>query len=67
MKEIFLRFSNSSNNIRNKVNLPTDDACPREFVAIHEYDPASVVWALAIVNTYQPSLSSFNEYLNVKI
>jgi len=43
--------------------LPTDDACPREFVAIHEYDPASEFCAFVIVKIYQPSLSSFNEYL----
>ena len=54
------------NNIRNNVNFPTHDACPSEFVATHEYDPASDVLAFAIVNTYQPSLSSFNEYLKKK-
>lgn len=28
-------------NIRNNVSFPTDDACPRELAAIHEYEPAS--------------------------
>jgi hypothetical protein len=54
------------NNIRNNVNFPILDACPREFVAVHVYEPASDVLVFAMVNTYQPSLSSFNEYLNKK-
>jgi len=55
---------NTVKNIRNNVNLPTDDACPSELVAVHEYDPASFFWAFTIVNTYQPPLSSFNKNLN---
>jgi hypothetical protein len=66
-KTINLRNTTESiNNIRNKVNFPTHDACPSEFVAVHEYEPASDVLALAIVKTYQPSFNSFNEYLKKK-
>lgn len=51
-------------NIPNSVNFPRHDACPREFVAVHEYEPVSDRFALAMVKTYHPSFSSFNEYLN---